>query len=170
MAANQNKVQCPSCKNLYDSNYLPIHAQACSPITAPFTPPTNSHKPRGGHNSRGNHHTPQAPAYPQYSAAYAVPQPVYQPMPNYSYPQQGYPPPQAYPVQSFPPQPYQPAWGTPSEGRVCHYCSQPFASRANDHLAQCPNAEQCRNCRDFCARGTIQQHLATKCRRGRAAP
>jgi hypothetical protein len=51
-----------------------------------------------------------------------------------------------------------------SAGRACKYCRQNFTGRAGAHLKHCGNAMQCRNCKDFCAKGGIQQHLAGHCK------
>lgn len=49
-------------------------------------------------------------------------------------------------------------------GRTCNYCQQNFTGKAINHLKRCGNAMQCRNCKDFCVKGGIQQHLAGHCK------
>lgn len=55
-------------------------------------------------------------------------------------------------------------------GRQCYFCKQNFTSQATTHLLTCQNAMQCRNCKEFCRKGGIQQHLANKCKAGGSKP
>lgn len=165
MAAHAGKVSCKNCKGLYDPNYLPIHTQACTPTSLPFTPPAPTSKPRKDHHSshQTQHYSQQSGGYGSYHQV-----PVYQPMPTYQYPMQSTN--QPYYQQAYPQ-----AWTNPTQafngnqGKICRYCQAPFYARAQDHLAQCPGATQCRNCGDFCAQGTIRDHLARKCKAARGA-
>ena len=57
-----------------------------------------------------------------------------------------------------------------SSGRTCKFCRQNFTGRAAGHLKHCGNAMQCRNCKEFCVKGGIQQHLAGNCKGSQGPP
>ena len=174
------KVKCQNCGFVYDPHYLPIHWQACTPTYVPFTPPVPK-QPRATQQS-ANPPQSSPPGYQTGTSTYQTPQ-NYQSMPGYppnaptysgyQVPAMVYTSPQQYPQQGYPntipivgpnnSAVSPPAFASGGQQRTCNYCHQSFACRALDHLRQCPSATQCRNCGNFCAQGTIQQHLASKC-------